>query len=32
MYNRNGKSQMTFAHRGGTYYTYTEVFGAGIIY
>ena len=32
MYNRNGKSQMTFAHRGGTYYTHTEVFGAGIIY
>jgi hypothetical protein len=32
MYNRNGKSQMTFAHRGGTYYTHTEVFGTGIIY
>ena len=32
MYNRNGKSQLTFAHRGGTYYTHTEVFGTGIIY
>ena len=32
MYNRSGKSQLTFAHRGGTYYTHTEVFGTGIIY
>ena len=32
MYNRNGKSQLTFAHRGGPYYTHTEVFGTGIIY
>ena len=32
MYNRNGKSQLTFAHRGGPYYTKTEVFGTGIIY
>mgnify|MGYP006872998179 CR=1 FL=1 len=32
MYNRNGKSQLTFAHRGGPYFTKTEVFGAGIIY
>lgn len=32
MYNRNGKSQLTFAHRGGIYYTKTEVFGTGIIY
>ena len=32
MYNLNGKSQLTFAHRGGPYYTKTEVFGTGIIY
>jgi hypothetical protein len=32
MYNRSGKAQLTFAHRGGTYYTHTEVFGTGIIY
>ncbi len=32
MYNRNGKSQLTFAHSGGPYYTKTEVFGTGIIY
>ena len=32
MYNRNGKSQLTFAHRGGPYFTHTEVFGTGIIY
>ena len=32
MYNRSGKSQLTFAHRGGTYYTHAEVFGTGIIY
>lgn len=32
MYNRSGKSQLTFAHRGGTFYTHTEVFGTGIIY
>ena len=32
MYNRNGKSQLTFAHRGGPYYTKTEVFGTGLIY
>lgn len=32
MYNRNGKSQLTFAHRGGPYFTKTEAFGAGIIY
>ena len=32
MYNRNGKSQLTFAHRGGPYYTKTKVFGTGIIY
>lgn len=32
MYNSNGKSQLTFAHRGGPYYTKTEVFGTGIIY
>ena len=32
MYNRDGKSQLTFAHRGGPYFTHTEVFGAGIIY
>jgi hypothetical protein len=32
MYNWRGKTQLTFAHRGGTYYTHTEVFGTGIIY
>ena len=32
MNNRNGKSQLTFVHRGGPYYTKTEVFGTRIIY
>ena len=32
MYNRDGGSQLTFAHRGGSYFTHTEVFGTGIIY
>ena len=32
MYNRDGASQLTFAHRGGPYFTHTEVFGTGIIY
>ncbi len=32
MYNWRGKTQLTFAHRGGPYYTHTEVFGTGIIY
>ena len=32
MYNWRGKTQLTFAHRGGPYFTHTEVFGTGIIY
>ena len=32
MYNRDGGAQLTFAHRGGTYYAKSEVFGCGIIY
>ncbi len=32
MYNRSGGAELTFAHRGGPYYTKTEVFGTGIIY
>ena len=32
MYNWSGKTQLTFAHRGGPYFTHTEVFGTGIIY
>lgn len=31
MYNRNGKGQMTFAHRGGYYCKPSVVFGAGVI-
>ena len=30
--NYGGKSEMTFAHRGGYYVAKTECFGAGIIY
>ena len=32
MYNRSGGAELTFAHRGGPYFTHTEVFGTGVIY
>ncbi|MBQ9653347.1 MAG: hypothetical protein IJV32_03895, partial [Bacteroidales bacterium] len=31
MYNRDGKGQLTFAHRGGSYCKPSVVFGAGVI-
>ena len=31
MYNRNGKGQLTFSHKGGCYCVPSVVFGAGVI-